>query len=107
MDGRAVLADIHGLPEKLSGGPEAAWSAFREHMYGADFVFNVARDFVRSCRTPMLILAGSDLYHPAPISAEIADLAPNAELILRWKGPDEVSAAVSRVRDFLRTHTPA
>jgi pimeloyl-ACP methyl ester carboxylesterase len=85
--------------------PEASWSAFRERMYGGDFVFNVGRDFVRSCRTPMLILAGDDLYHPASISAEIADLAPNAELVLRWKGPDDVSGAVSRVRDFLTTHT--
>ncbi|MEE9279248.1 MAG: alpha/beta hydrolase [Myxococcota bacterium] len=89
--------------------PEVAddvWSDFRERMYGGDFVFNVSRDFVRSCPTPMLILAGDDLYHPAVISREIADLAPNAELVRRWKEPDVVGDAVKRVQTFLVRHTP-
>jgi pimeloyl-ACP methyl ester carboxylesterase len=85
---------------------DAVWSAFRERMYGGDFTFNVSRDFVRGCPTPMLILAGDDLYHPAPISRELADLAPNAELILDWKTPDAVGPAVERVRSFLGKHTP-
>ncbi len=86
--------------------PDEVWSAFRERMYGGDFVFNVTRDFVRSCPTPMLILAGDDLYHPALISREIADLAPNAELVRRWKEPDVVGDAVKRVQAFLVEHTP-
>jgi pimeloyl-ACP methyl ester carboxylesterase len=84
---------------------DAAWSAFRERMYGGDFTFNVSRDFVRGCQTPMLIMAGDDLYHPAPISRELAELAPNAELILRWKEPDTVGPAVEQVRAFLAKHT--
>jgi hypothetical protein len=73
-------------------------------MYGTDFVFGVTRDFVRSCTTPLLILAGDDLYHPAPISREIASLAPKSELVEHWKTPDTVTAAVARVRDFLKAH---
>jgi len=87
--------------------PEAVWSAFRERMYGGDFVFNVSRAVVRACSTPLLILAGNDLYHPAAISREIADLAPHAELIEHWKEPERVGAAVEHVRRFLAEHTPA
>jgi pimeloyl-ACP methyl ester carboxylesterase len=83
---------------------EAALHAFRARMYDGDFVFSVSQDFVHGCRTPMLVLAGDDLYHPAPTAEEIARLAPNAELIVKWKTPDATPAAVARVRAFLKTH---
>ena len=38
--------------------------------------------------------------------SEIVELAPNAELVERWKEPDVVADAVRRVREFLRRHTP-
>jgi pimeloyl-ACP methyl ester carboxylesterase len=79
---------------------------FRDRMYGGDFVFNVSRDFVRSCKTPMLILCGNDDYHPMETSKEIAALAPNAELVENWKTPDVIAATVKRVREFLIARTP-
>ena len=79
---------------------------FRERMYGTDFVFNVSREFVRSCKTPMLILCGSDDYHPTETSKEIASLAPNAELVEHWKSSDAIAGTVKRVREFLASHTP-
>ncbi len=85
---------------------DAALRNFRDRMYGTDFVFNVSRDFVRSCKTPMLILCGNDDYHPMETSKEIAALAPNAELVEHWKTPDLIGATVKRVRDFLISHTP-
>ncbi len=85
---------------------DSAFSAFRERMYGGDFVFNVSRDFVRACKTPMLILCGADDYHPTEISKEIASLAPNAELIEKWKTPDVIGDTIKRVRAFLKSHTP-
>ena len=84
----------------------AGFREFRDRMYGTDFVFNVSREFVRSCQTPMLILCGSDDYHPTATSKEIAALAPNAELIENWKTPDVIGAAVKRAREFLVSHTP-
>ncbi len=84
-----------------------AWDAFRERMYGGEFVFNVSRDFVRQCSTPMLVLLGDDRYHPSVTSREIAKLAPNAELVERWKEPEVIDATVARVRSFLARHTPA
>lgn len=85
---------------------DAALRQFRDRMYGTDFVFNVSREFVRSCKTPMLILSGNDDYHPKETSKEIAALAPNAELVENWKTPDVIGATVKRVREFLISHTP-
>ena len=94
------------LREERPEVAEHCWDAFRERMYGGDFVFNVSREFVRSCKTPLLVLAGDDLYHPAQISREIADLAPDSELIEQWKDAGNIATAVARVRNFLAAHTP-
>ena len=90
--------------ERDPGSDAAAFSAFRERMYGGDFVFNVSRAFARSCETPLLVLCGSDQYHPTPISQELAQLAPNAQLLEGWK--EAIPDAVARVRAFLKEHTP-
>lgn len=79
---------------------------FRSNMYDGDFLFNVDRDFVRHCETPMLVLMGDDLYHPQSISREVADLAPNAELVESWKDPDTVEKTVATVVEFLNRNTP-
>jgi pimeloyl-ACP methyl ester carboxylesterase len=84
----------------------AGLRAFRDRMYGTDFVFNVSRDFVRSVKTPLLILMGSDDYHPTPTSEEIASLAPNATLVGDWKTPELIPQTVKSVREFLKSHTP-
>ena len=83
----------------------AAWRSFRSNMYDSDFDFNVGRDFVASCETPMLVLMGSDPYHPESTSREIAALAPNATLVERWKSPEE-DGTVAKVIAFLEAHTP-
>ena len=88
------------------GLDDASLRQFRDTMYGSDFVFNVSREFVRSCKTPMLILCGSDEYHPTETSKEITSLAPNSELVENWKTPDVINATVKRVREFLIAHTP-
>jgi pimeloyl-ACP methyl ester carboxylesterase len=85
---------------------ESAFRPFRDRMYGGDFVFNVSRDFVRALKTPLLILCGSDDYHPTPTSEEIASLAPNARLIKEWKSPEAIAKTVETVRQFLKAHTP-
>jgi pimeloyl-ACP methyl ester carboxylesterase len=81
--------------------PEGAWSAFRERMYGGEFVFSVPRDVVRRCSVSLLILEGSDPYHPTPISREIAALAPRCELVSDWKDPAKLPDVVSHVRKFI------
>jgi pimeloyl-ACP methyl ester carboxylesterase len=104
------LAMFDGWAQALKGGrpklDDAALRQFRDRMYGGEFVFNVSRDFVRSCKTPMLILCGNDDYHPTETSKDIAALAPNAQLIENWKTPEVIGNTVKRVRDFLISHTP-
>jgi hypothetical protein len=85
--------------------PES-WAAFRHNMYGGDFVFSVTRDFVRGCALSMLVLMGNDAYHPSETSREIAELAPDAELIELWKEPAVIEATIARVIGFLLRRVP-
>jgi len=94
------------LKRERSDFDDAMLASFRENMYAGDFVFSVSRDFVRACTHPLLILAGNDLYHPTPIAKEIAELAPNAELVMNWKEPEAVRETVAKVRAFLEKNRP-
>ena len=85
---------------------DADWASFRANMYDGDFLFNVDREFVKGCATPLLVLLGNDLYHPEAVSREIVALAPRAEGVERWKEPPDTREAVRRVRAFLESHTP-
>ena len=84
---------------------------FLTNMYTkrADFVFTVTRDFVRACRTPVLVLPDDVPPHPFAVAMESAMLAPNSEVSLYpWKEPaDRIPLAVRHVRSFLRAHQPA
>ena len=85
--------------------------AFLNKMYRAnpDFVFTVTRDFVRECRTPVLVLPDDVPAHPYAVAMESARLAPNSQVSLYpWKDPkDLVPLAVRHVRMFLRAYRPA
>lgn len=85
--------------------------AFLTRMYRSnpDFVFTVTRDFVRACKTPILVLPDDTPPHPYAVAMETAKLAPNAEVSLYpWKETKEqIAQAVSHVRAFLRKHHPS
>jgi len=80
--------------------------SFCSNMYDHDFILSVDRDFVAKCQTPMLVLMGSDLYHPESTSREVAQLAPNAHLLENWKAPKEIAGTVSAIKDFLSANAP-
>ena len=86
-------------------------SAFLENMYckNADFVFTVTRDFVKSCRTPILILPDDVPAHPYAVALESAHLAPNAQVsIYPWKAnPEQIQLALRHVGTFLKANRPA
>ncbi len=84
---------------------EAAIQSFGRNMFGQDFVFSVTRDFVRNCRTPLLLQPGTDKPHPAHTSDEIAALAPNLEVQKDWRAPRFLQESIMRVRTFLEKHT--
>src|SRR5712664_983048 len=74
-----------------------------------DFVFTVTRDFVRGCRTPILVLPDDSPAHPYAVAMESAMLAPNAEMsVFPWKEPKErIPLAVRQIHSFLKGHRPA
>jgi hypothetical protein len=76
-------------------------------MYGGDdFLFTAGAEEVAACSTPLLVLLGNDLYHPASCSRRLATLAPHAELIEQWKEPEHNAAARAAIEEFLATNTP-
>jgi pimeloyl-ACP methyl ester carboxylesterase len=85
---------------------EGILNQFGGNMFGGDFVFSVTREFGRQCKTPLLVMPGGDPPHPKVIGEEIAELAPNVEVLRQWKGPDHLQTAIDRVTQFLDRHTP-
>jgi pimeloyl-ACP methyl ester carboxylesterase len=83
--------------------------ATRMFRTNADFVFTVSRDFVRGCRTPVLVMPDDTASHPYDVAMESALLAPKSEVTLfPWKEPkDRIPVAVRHVRSFLKAHRPA
>ena len=101
-------------PDLVKKRPEitmATVEKFLTKMYrtNADFVFTVSRDFVRSCKTPVLILPDDIPAHPYAVAMEAAILAPNAEVsIFPWKEPKErIPLAIRQIHSFLKAHKPA
>src|SRR5216684_2671283 len=86
-----------GLCERNHDITMAMAGAFLDKMYRAnsDFVFTVTRDFVRDCRTPVLVLPDDVPAHPYAVAMESALLAPNAQVSLYpWKDtPDKIPLA--------------
>ncbi len=105
--GRSAAFD--NWAQTLEGHPEATpevLDAMFLKMYGPGFAYSVDRDFVRSCQTPCLVLAGNDAAHPFAFAQETAGLLPNAEFIPEWKEGEPLTAAKARMKQFLADHTP-
>jgi pimeloyl-ACP methyl ester carboxylesterase len=102
-------ARFEAWAKSLEDHPEATeqvLDAFCHNLYAAGFMYSVDREFVASCKTPCLVLAGNDEAHPYPISEEAAKLLPNAQFIAEWKEGAALEAARLRVNQFLSRHTP-
>jgi pimeloyl-ACP methyl ester carboxylesterase len=85
---------------------QATIDSFGHNMFGSDFVFSVTHDFVRNCKTPLLLQPGTDKPHPAKTSEEIAALAPNIEVQKDWRGPQFLDESIRRVHAFLDRSVP-
>ncbi len=94
---------VDSVLERQEGVTVEELEAFGDAMWNSgDFVLSVTRDDVRAIETPMLVLPGTDIYHPPEIALEIAELAPNAELLDPWKDtPEQIEDAKEVVREFL------
>ncbi|HEY3909356.1 MAG TPA: alpha/beta hydrolase [Stellaceae bacterium] len=102
-------ARFDGWAETLKDHPEATkdvLDAFYRNLYQPGFAYSVDRDFVKTVRTPCMVLAGNDEAHPYPISEELSKLLPNCEFIAEWKTGSALASARARVKEFLAKHTP-
>ena len=101
----ADVADATG-PVTVDGRlDEATWAAYRHAMFGGDFMFNTTRAQAAECRVPALVCMGNDIYHPAPISRELAMLLPNARFVEHWKEPEHLEQTDRTIRAFLADHS--
>ena len=102
-------ARFNAWAETLTDHPEATpavLDAFCKNLYAAGFVYCAGRDFVKTIKTPCLVLAGNDEAHPYPISEELSKLIPGCEFVAEWKTGAALTAARARVKEFFAKHTP-
>jgi pimeloyl-ACP methyl ester carboxylesterase len=79
---------------------------FSEAMWAdGDFVVSVSRESAHACEIPLLVLPGGDEGHPYEIGVEVAELAPNAEIIDPWRDtPERLANTIEQTRGFLNRH---
>ena len=84
---------------------EAVLDALCRNLYAAGFTYCCDRDFVKTVKTPCLVLAGNDEAHPYPISEELSQLLPNCEFVKEWKTEPALSTAKGKIKEFLAKQT--
>src|ERR1700730_19466704 len=84
------------VPDFIKRRPDASTDMIQKYLHNLyavqpDFLYPVSRDFIRNCRTPMLVLPDDAPGHPLQTSIDVAALAPNAEItVYPWKEPEEL-----------------
>lgn len=102
-----VQAEFDQWADQVGGWPGMDASLLPDlgrRMFGGDFLYSVAREFVAGCDVPMLVMPGDDRMHPAETSAEILRLAPHAKELSPWKGPQHREAAMQEALSFFLAH---
>jgi pimeloyl-ACP methyl ester carboxylesterase len=100
-------------PELLPKRPDLTMAMVDKYLHDLyrvqpDFLYSVPRDFIRNCRTPILVLPDDTPAHPLQTSIDVASLAPNAEItVFPWRDPPDLKErTVNRVRSYLKAHVP-
>ncbi len=106
-DNREVFKDlVQGWWDEIAAahpeiGPD--WlPGYKARLFDGDFQFNASERDAQTQRTPLLLLRGDDIYHPATISDRLAELWPGAEYLREWKSGPACEAASQRMVEFLR-----
>jgi pimeloyl-ACP methyl ester carboxylesterase len=69
--------------------------------------FTVSEEWMARCPAPMLVLPGSDPFHPTSIAPRICRTAPNARCLdVDCRSPEKLEATIATVRAFLLEHMP-
>jgi hypothetical protein len=101
------------VPDFMKRRPDVSMDTIEHYLHNLyavqpDFLYSVSRDFIRNCRTPVLVLPDDVPGHPLQTSIDVASLAPHAEItVYPWKEPEELKQrTIDRVRRFLKAHVP-
>ncbi len=98
-------------PDLVKRRPEITMDTVQKflfNMYGnkPDFVYTVTRDFVRNCKTPVLIMPDDAPPHPFAVAMECAMLAPNAEMsMFPWATKERLPIVLRQLHRFLKAQT--
>jgi pimeloyl-ACP methyl ester carboxylesterase len=69
--------------------------------------FTVPEDWVATCPVPLLVLPGSDQFHPTGIAHRLCREAPRAQCLdIDCRSPEKRQDTVNAVRAFLRENAP-
>lgn len=81
--------------------------AFRDGMWpNQPPYFSVNDDSVQRAQAPMLVIPGSDPFHPTGIGHRICAKAPNARCLdVDARSPEKLPATLNAIREFLRRHS--
>lgn len=68
-------------------------------------LFSVTEDWLRSCPAPLLVLPGSDPFHPTTIGELICKEAPRARCLgVDARAPQNLPQTIATIRAFLQEH---
>jgi pimeloyl-ACP methyl ester carboxylesterase len=100
-------------PELLKNRPELTMAMVEKYLHQLwkepeDFLYSVSRDFVRNCKTPILVLPDDTPAHSYAVAIEITEIAPKVEkTIYPYKEmPDKIAEVTAHVMRFLKAHEP-
>lgn len=82
--------------------------AYDEQMWGARGAYmSVDEEWVRGCPAPLLVLPGTDEFHPTVLAERLCREAPHAECLpADCRAPANIAGTAARIREFLHAHTP-
>ncbi len=104
-----IATDPQFREEVLALDPEqyaAILESWDERMWGAEGPFmSVPESFVASCPVPLLVLPGSDQFHPTATAHRICREAPDARCLdVDCRTPAKLPATRAAIREFLRSN---
>lgn len=104
-----IAADAEFRDQVLALEPseyERIIRAYDDQLWGAyDPFMSVEESSVKQCAAPLLILPGSDPFHPTAISQRICREAPQAVCLdVDCRSQEKVADTKQRIRQFLRAH---
>jgi pimeloyl-ACP methyl ester carboxylesterase len=81
---------------------------FRDGIWPARAPFlTVSKEWMARCPAPMLVLPGSDPFHPTGVARLICRTAPRARCLdLDCRSPQKLGATVAAIRAFFTEHMP-